>query len=118
MNLKDIKNIMNQVNEPNEFELVFHDINHPFYWIYKIDNVRVKSLYYELEKLRNPTARFDVFIDGLFISDVDYLADTEANTFYIKFIKAKFPELDRFGNPYILDETNEVKIHGDIEYIK
>jgi hypothetical protein len=49
---------------------------------------------------------------------VDYLADTEANTFYIKFIKAKFPELDRFGNPYILDETNEVKIHGDIEYIK
>jgi hypothetical protein len=119
MNLKDIKNIMNQVNEPNEFELVFHNINHPFYWIYKIDNVRVKSLYYELEKLRHPTARFDVFIEGLFISDVDYLADTEANTFYIKFIKANFPAFEDDGiTPYVLDETDEVKIKGDIEKFK
>ena len=45
MNLKDIKNIMYQVNEPNEFELSFYPANHPFYWIYKIDNVRVKTLY-------------------------------------------------------------------------
>jgi hypothetical protein len=118
MNLKDIKNIMKQVNEPNEFELSFHDINHPFYWIYKIDNVRVKTIYYELEKLRKPNARFDVFIDGRFYRDEDYLVETEANSFYIKFIKAKFPPLDGNNNPYILDETNEVKIHGDIEYIK
>jgi hypothetical protein len=118
MNLKDIKNIMYQINEPNEFELFFHDINHPFYWIYKIDNVRVKTIYYPLEKLRHPTARFDVFIDGRFYRDEDYLVETEGNTFYIKFIKAKFPALDRDNNPYILDETNEVKIHGDIEYIK
>ena len=118
MNLKDIKNIMYQVNEPNEFELSFHPANHPFYWIYKIDNVRVKTLYTPLEKLRHPTARFDVFIDGRFYRDEDYLVETEGNAFYIKFIKAKFPELDRFDNPYELDETNEVKIHGDIEYIK
>lgn len=118
MNLKDIKNIMYQVNEPNEFELSFHAANHPFYWIYKIDNVRVKTLYTPLEKLRHPSARFDVFIDGRFYRDEDYLVETEANTFYIKFIKAKFPALDRFDNPFELDETNEVKIHGDIEYIK
>ena len=115
MNLKDIKNIMYQVNEPNEFELTFHDINHPFYWIYKIDNVRVKTIYYELEKLRKPNARFDVFIEGIFYRDEDYLVDT----FYIKFIKAKFPQFQDDGiTPYVLDETDEVKIKGDIEYIK
>jgi len=119
MNLKDIKNIMYQVNEPNEFELSFHDINHPFYWIYKIDNVRVKTIYYELEKLRKPNARFDVFIEGIFYRDEDYLVETEANTFYIKFIKAKFPQFQDDGiTPYVLDETDEVKIKGDIEYIK
>ena len=118
MKLKDIKKIMNQINEPNEFELFFDDVKHPFYWIYKIDNVRVKTLYYELEELRKPNARFDVFIDGIFYKDEDYLVETKANSFYIKFIKGNFPELDRFCNPYELDETNEVKINGDIEYIK
>ena len=115
MNLKDIKDIMNQVNEPNEFELFFHDINHPFYWIYKIDNVRVKPLYYELEKLRKSTARFDVFINGLFISENDYVVEQIANNFYLKFIKVNFPEFDRFGNAYTIDESDEVKINGDVE---
>ena len=36
-------------------------------------------------------------------------------TLNIKFIKVNFPEFDRFGNPYTLEETDEVKINGDLE---
>ena len=32
-----------------------------------------------------------------------------------KFIREKFPVLDRFGNPYVIDDTDEVKINGDVE---
>jgi hypothetical protein len=117
MNLKDIKDIMKQVNEPNEFELFAHDLTHPYYWIFKVENVREKTLAPQLNSLRSATARFDVFINGLFISENDYLIENQANDFYIKFIKEQFPTLDRFGNPYELDETDEVKINGDIEHI-
>ena len=106
---------MKEINEPNEFELFAHDLLHPYYWIYKIENVRVKTLFSKLESLRNPSARFDVFINGLFISENDYIVENKGNAFYIKFIKVNFPEFDRFGNPYTLDETDEVKINGDLE---
>ena len=42
----------------------------------------------------------------------------EGSYFYVKFIKSKFPVLDRFGNSYELDETDEIKINGDLENIK
>lgn len=115
MNIRQLKNIMKEVNEPNEFELFAHDLNHPYFWIYKVENVRVKTLFSKLEPLRRPSARFDVFINGLFISENDYHFESKGNDFYIKFIKERFPEVDRFGNPYVLDETDEVKINGDVE---
>ena len=115
MNIRLLKNIMKEVNEPNEFELFQEPIFHPFYWIYKIENVRVKTLYPKLVDLRKPSARFDVFINGLFISENDYVFEMVGNDFYIKFIKNRFPEFDRFGNPYQLDESDEVKIKGDVE---
>ncbi len=118
MNIKDIKTIMKQVNEPNEFELVVHDLTHPYFWIYKVDNVRIKGLFPKIESLRKPTARFDVFINGLFIAPDDYIVEPINDIFYIKFIKVRFPELDRFGNPYVLDETDEVKMEGDLELIR
>ncbi len=115
MNVRLLKNIMKEVNEPNEFELFQDPTFHPFYWIYKIENVRVKTLYSKLESLRKPSARFDVFINGLFISENDYVFEMVGNDFYIKFIKNRFPEFDRFGNLYQLDESDEVKIKGDVE---
>ena len=115
MNLKDLKNIMKQVNEPNEFLLDPYDLLHPHYWIFKIENVRVKTLYKELEKYRKPSARFDVFINGLFISENDYIYENSGNTFFVKFIRERFPEYDQFGNPYILEPLDEVKINGDLE---
>jgi hypothetical protein len=39
------------------------------------------------------------------------------NNFYIKFKRANFPALDRFGNEYQIEETDEIKINGDVEYI-
>jgi hypothetical protein len=115
MNIRQLKNIMKEINEPNEFELFAHDLSHPYYWIYKIENVRVKTLFSKLESLRNPSARFDVFINGLFISDNDYLYENEGNVFYIRFKRSNFPEFDRFGNIYALEESDEVKINGDVE---
>ena len=99
---------MKEVNEPNEFELFPHDLNHPNYWIYKVENVRVKTLF----------SKFDVFINGLFISENDYVVEEIKNDFYLNFKKINFPQYDRFGNPYKLDETDEVKINGDLENIK
>ena len=87
MKLTGLKNIMKEVNEPNEFELFSHDLQHPFYWIFKIEGVRLKTLYSELVDLRKPSARFDVFINGLFISENDYIVENKGNAFYIKFIK-------------------------------
>jgi hypothetical protein len=115
MKVTGLKNIMKEVNEPNEFELFVDDLAHPYYWIFKVYGVRVKTLSPQVEHLRKPSARFDVFINGLFISENDYVFDNKQNNFYIKFIKVKFPEFDRFGNPYELDETDEVKINGDLE---
>ena len=115
MNVKQLKNIMKEINEPNEFELFSHDLQHPFYWIFKIEGVRLKTLYSELVDLRKPSARFDVFINGLFIRDTDYVFEMVVNDFYIKFIRTQFPELDRFGDPYTIDNTDEIKINGDVE---
>ena len=41
MNILDLKNIMKEVNEPNEFVLEVHDLLHPYYWIFKKDNLRI-----------------------------------------------------------------------------
>ncbi len=115
MNIRQLKNIMKEVNEPNEFELFPHDLEHVYYWIFKVENVRVKTLFSKLESLRKPSARFDVFINGLFISENDYVFQQIENDFYISFKRSNFPQFDRFGNIYTLDETDEVKINGDVE---
>ncbi len=118
MNINLLKNIMKQVNEPNEFEFFPYDLNDPHYWVFKCENIRIKTLYAPLQKFRKEGARFDVFINGLFIRESDYVLGFEADNIFIKFIRSQFPNLDRFGNPYVLTETDEVKINGDVENIK
>lgn len=115
MNIRLLKNIMKEINEPNEFFLKPEDLVHPLYWIFKVENVRVKTLFPALEGLRPPNARFDVFINGLYISYNDYIVENKGRDFYIKFIRKNFPQYDRFGNIYSLEETDEVKINGDVE---
>ena len=118
LSINELKNIMKQVNEPNEFIMTPYDLNHPFYWIFEVENLRVKSLSYRVESLRRTGARFDVFINGLFISENDYIVEQRVNDLYIKFKRSSFPDEDRFGNPYEIEESDEVKINGDLERIK
>jgi hypothetical protein len=115
MNINLLKNIMKEINEPNEFELFADDLTHPLYWIFKKENIRIKTLYSKLKPLRKESARYDVFINGLFISENDFIIENIGNDFYIKFIRDRFPPLDRFGDPYKIEESDEVKIKGDIE---
>jgi hypothetical protein len=115
MKVTGLKSIMKEVNEPNEFELESFDLEHPYYWIFRVKGVRVKTLFPQLEDYRRPSARFDVFINGLFIRDIDYIFEMVENDFYVKFKRDNFPEFDRFGDPYTINNTDEIKINGDVE---
>jgi hypothetical protein len=115
MKITELKNIMKQINEPNEFVAKPVGFEHPLYWIYIIDGVRIKTLFNRLTEFRPFRKRFDVFINGLLIDEADYIIQNNGNSFYIKFIKEKFPEFDRFGNIYELEDSDEVKVEGDLE---
>jgi hypothetical protein len=62
-----------------------------------------------LEEFRKPKARFDVFINGQYIREIDYKIEAIDNFLYIKFIKSNFQ--------FILDETDIIKLNGDLEII-
>lgn len=129
MNIKLLKNIMKEVNAPNEFVMTTTEalLSHPLYWIWKIENCRLKTLYSDLRELRKSAARFDVFIEGLFIRSEDYIFEQKGNDFYIKFIRTQFPtqflneDVDKGispGDPYRLFIDDEVKVKGDIERVQ
>lgn len=114
MKVTSIKNLMKEINEPNEFILTKYFSDSRF-WVYKSENVRLKTLSLGLETKR--TSRFDVFINGLFINELDYHVEYRDNDIYIKFIKERFPPLDRFGNVFDIEETDEIRIKGDLERV-
>lgn len=127
MNIKLLKNIMKEVNAPEEFQLTAYDLSHSLYWIWRVENVRLKTLYSKLTELRKSEARFDVFIEGLFIRSEDYIFEQIGNDFYIKFIRSQFPtqflneDVDRGiqpGDPYALFSDDNVKIKGDLEIVE
>lgn len=129
MNIKTLKNIMKEVNEPNEFVLTPHDLNHSLYWIWKASNCRLKTLDSRLATKRNTEARFDVFVWGGYVAPRDFRYEQIGNDFYIKFIRANFPAYienandptyteDELGNPatrWSFEASDEVKIEGDLE---
>lgn len=108
MKIKELKNILKEINEPNEFQFDWYE-NQYLYWVYRKQNIRVKTLYSELEDFRKPKARFDVFINGQYIREIDYKIEAIDDFLYIKFIKANFN--------YTLDETDVIKLNGDLEII-
>lgn len=117
MKITELKSLMKEINEPNEFVLERVSLDTPKYWIFVAKGVRIKTLKFDLPTIRPKGARYDVFINGLFISTKDYNVEQIDNDFYIKFIKTNFPPFDRFGNVYEIEETDEVKIKGDLEKI-
>lgn len=123
MNIKTLKNIMKEVNAPNEYQMEPVDLYHPLYWIWKVDNIRIKTLDSRLSDKRKTTARFDVFINGLFIRSVDYVFEQVNNDFYIKFKRSNFPTIidnpndPNFGQEYLIEPSDDVKIKGDLENV-
>ena len=107
--INELKKILEQVHEPNEFKLISHNLNHPLYFIWKLENVKLKDLKLELRDKRKDHARFDIFINGQYILEKDYITEYKGNSFFIKFKKSNFP--------YILEEIDDIKVEGDLEIL-
>jgi len=109
MAIKDLVNILAQVHEPDEYKLVAHDLEHPTYYIWKLDNVKMKDLKLFLRPFRKEHARFDIFINGQYVLEKDYITEHSGNTFFIKFFKENFP--------YNVIASDDIKLEGDLDTI-
>lgn len=124
MNIKTLKNIMKEVNQPMEFNMEYVNLTHELYWIYKATNCRLKTLDSRLESKRKTESRFDVFVNGGYIAPRDYKFEQVGNDFHIKFIRENFPATilntndPNFGEQWSFEISDEVKIEGDLENIE
>ena len=109
MALKDLENILRQVHEPDEYKLVAHDMNHSVYWIWKLENAKLKDLDVNLRVFRPEHARFDIFINGQYILEKDYIHGHVNNDLQIKFKRVNFG--------FEIESDDEIKVEGDIELI-
>ena len=107
MAIKDLQKILKQVHEPNEFTLVPQDLSHRNYWIWKVENCKLKDLNANLREFRKEHARFDIFINGQYILERDYITEQFGRDFYVKFIRNNFS--------FNLQSSDDIKIEGDIE---
>ena len=107
MALKDLQDILKQVHEPDEYKLVVENMNHTIYWVWKLENAKLKDLDLNLRKYRPEHARFDIFINGQYVLENDYVFEIPGKDIYVKFKKANFG--------YILVTTDDIKIEGDIQ---
>ena len=133
MNIFTLKNIMKEVNAPNTFQGVPSDkangdryeFYHPLYWIFKVENMRIKTLDSRLTEKRKPHARFDVFMylltddsqGELFVRSQDYVYEQVGNDFYVKMKRDNFPLEDRNGDPWSFSTNDRIFIKGDIERV-
>ena len=119
--IKTIKNIMKEVNEPNEFDMEEYNGTHQLYWIWRVQNCRLKTLDSRVSDKRKTEHRFDVFIWGGYISPRDYKYKQVGNDFHIKFIRANFPSIienpndPNFGQAWQIESSDKIKIEGDLE---
>jgi hypothetical protein len=109
--IKELQKILKQVHEPDEYQLIPHNMNHPDYWIWKIENSKMKDLNLNLRQFRKEHARFDIFINGQYILEKDYIAEQSGKDFHIKFIKANF------AGAYNLEIEDKIKLEGDIDLV-
>lgn len=109
MAIKDLRKILEQVHEFDEYQLTPVDLTHPNYFIWKAPGVKMKDLNLNLRKNRKEHSRFDIFINGQFILERDYITEQKNNDFLVKFVRANFP--------YNLESDDDIKIEGDIELV-
>jgi len=123
MNIKTLKNIMKEVNQPMGFTLTPVNLVHELYWIWKAENCRLKTLDSRLDSKRKTDSRFDVFVWGGYVAPRDYKFEQVGNDFHIKFIRENFPQTilnpndPNFGEAWSFESGDEVKIEGDLENI-
>jgi hypothetical protein len=109
--IKELQKILKQVHEYDEYRMVPHNMNHPLYWIWKIQNAKMKDLNLNLRPFRKEHARFDIFINGQYILEKDYIAEQSGKDFHVKFIKANF------AGAYNIEVDDSIKIEGDIDLV-
>ena len=107
--INELQKILLQVHEPNEFRLIQYDPSHSLYYIWKIEGVKLKDLKDYLRDKRKEHARFDIFINGQYILEKDYITEQKGNTFFVKFLKSNFP--------YVLESDDDIKLEGDLEFV-
>ena len=66
MSVKDVRRILEQVNEPNEFQMEEVNLTDQTHFIYKVSNCKIKDMDVRFDNLRPDHARFDIFINGQF----------------------------------------------------
>jgi len=110
MSLKQIKDIISQLNAPNEVQLEEVNLStNNLYYIWKASNCKLRNFDKRFEDLRQDHSKFDVFINGQFIIENDYIFEQKNNDFIINFKKANFP--------YVLVGSDVITIEGDIDRI-
>jgi hypothetical protein len=107
--INELTKILKQVHEPDEYTLIPYNLSHPSYWIWKLSNVKMKDLNINLRPFRKEHSRFDIFINGQYILERDYIFEQVNNDFHVLFIKANFQ--------YELENTDDIKLEGDIDTI-
>ena len=105
----DLNKILRQIEEPDEFTLTPMDMNNSLYWIWVATNTKLKDLESFLRPLRREHARFDIFINGRYISEKDYEMEGYNADILVKFKKANFD--------WIIDETDNIVMKGDFEIL-
>jgi len=107
----DLNKILKQIEEQNEYTLTPKDMNHPLYWIWVATNTKLKDLESFLRSLRREHARFDIFINGQYISEKDYVMEGYNADILIKFKKASFI------NAYDITTNDNIVMKGDFEIL-
>ena len=107
MAIKDLRKILEQVHEFDEYQLTPVDLTHPNYFIWKVPGVKMKDLNLNLRKNRKEHSRFDIFINGQYILESDYVFDVDNKDILVKFKKANFS--------YTLSSDDSIFIKGDIQ---
>ena len=70
MGIKDLKKILEQVHEPDEYQLTADNLSDPNYYIWKLENAKMKDLKSFLRPFRKEHERFDIFINFFNIVNV------------------------------------------------
>ena len=107
----DLNKILKQIEDQNEYALIPMDMNHPLYWIWVATNTKLKDLESFLRPLRREHARFDIFINGQYISEKDYVMEGYNADILVKFKK------ENFINAYNITTNDNIVMKGDFEIL-